>query len=361
MAQGRGLPGRRRRRACWCEPGRDGKCWERSVQTELVPHVLKGGEDSIGSTRRSSGSTSTSAPAPSSAGSTTCPTCAPPTRSSATTARPRSTSASAGATAPLSAPSRTGSTTSSAFFLTARPDRPLAGPRPRLAARPRGGARRGVRARRGRAGPRRSSPRTAPAAIRARPGPPTHVDFLATDPADPTLRLDWLGNDEARRPPRSAPTGARAAFQPHAEPGLGRVRLARPARAPRRPAAPGGDEGRRPRLLPQHLAAQRLGPRALHAQQRHRPGDLRQAGDRPSSTSTPRPMSTPKGRPLADPPTACASIRASRAATRSTRRRWSELLNPAKRGRRCSARPRHRHRHRAEGEDPRARERSASR
>ena len=35
-------------RACWCEPGRDGKCWQRSQQTEEVYHILKGGEDSIG-------------------------------------------------------------------------------------------------------------------------------------------------------------------------------------------------------------------------------------------------------------------------------------------------------------------------
>lgn len=34
--------------ACWCEPGRDGKCWQRSVQTEAVHHILKGGEDSTG-------------------------------------------------------------------------------------------------------------------------------------------------------------------------------------------------------------------------------------------------------------------------------------------------------------------------
>ncbi len=34
--------------ACWCEPGRDGKCWEKSLRTEMVPNVLKGGEDSIG-------------------------------------------------------------------------------------------------------------------------------------------------------------------------------------------------------------------------------------------------------------------------------------------------------------------------
>ncbi|QID19914.1 cytochrome c [Nitrogeniibacter mangrovi] len=33
---------------CWCEPGREGKCWEKSLQTETVHHILKGGEDSIG-------------------------------------------------------------------------------------------------------------------------------------------------------------------------------------------------------------------------------------------------------------------------------------------------------------------------
>ncbi len=35
-------------RECWCEPGRDGKCWQRSLQKETVRHILKGGEDSIG-------------------------------------------------------------------------------------------------------------------------------------------------------------------------------------------------------------------------------------------------------------------------------------------------------------------------
>jgi hypothetical protein len=33
---------------CWCEPGRDGKCWKRGIATETVHHILKGGEDSIG-------------------------------------------------------------------------------------------------------------------------------------------------------------------------------------------------------------------------------------------------------------------------------------------------------------------------
>ncbi|MGH7230546.1 MAG: cytochrome c, partial [Nitrospiraceae bacterium] len=35
-------------RSCWCEPGKNGKCWQRSKQTEMVRHILKGGEDSIG-------------------------------------------------------------------------------------------------------------------------------------------------------------------------------------------------------------------------------------------------------------------------------------------------------------------------
>jgi hypothetical protein len=34
--------------ACWCEPGREGKCWQKSSQKETVFHILKGGEDSIG-------------------------------------------------------------------------------------------------------------------------------------------------------------------------------------------------------------------------------------------------------------------------------------------------------------------------
>ncbi len=33
---------------CWCEPGREAKCWERKQKTEDVHQLLKGGEDSIG-------------------------------------------------------------------------------------------------------------------------------------------------------------------------------------------------------------------------------------------------------------------------------------------------------------------------
>ncbi|MBI3897764.1 MAG: cytochrome c [Gammaproteobacteria bacterium] len=34
--------------SCWCEPGRDNKCWQRGEREEAVNHILKGGEDSIG-------------------------------------------------------------------------------------------------------------------------------------------------------------------------------------------------------------------------------------------------------------------------------------------------------------------------
>ncbi|MEO8628389.1 MAG: cytochrome c [Betaproteobacteria bacterium] len=34
--------------SCWCEPERDGKCWQKSIKEETVHHILKGGEDSIG-------------------------------------------------------------------------------------------------------------------------------------------------------------------------------------------------------------------------------------------------------------------------------------------------------------------------
>lgn len=33
---------------CWCEPGKPGKCWKRETRAEEVPHILKGGEDSVG-------------------------------------------------------------------------------------------------------------------------------------------------------------------------------------------------------------------------------------------------------------------------------------------------------------------------
>ena len=35
-------------RECWCEPGKEGKCWEYGEEREKVHHILKGGEDSTG-------------------------------------------------------------------------------------------------------------------------------------------------------------------------------------------------------------------------------------------------------------------------------------------------------------------------
>ena len=35
-------------RQCWCEPGKPGKCWNKSTERETVFHILKGGEDSVG-------------------------------------------------------------------------------------------------------------------------------------------------------------------------------------------------------------------------------------------------------------------------------------------------------------------------
>jgi hypothetical protein len=34
--------------ACWCEPGKPGKCWRRGLERETVHHILKDGSDSIG-------------------------------------------------------------------------------------------------------------------------------------------------------------------------------------------------------------------------------------------------------------------------------------------------------------------------
>ena len=35
-------------RECWCEPNKPGKCWQRSLKSEAVQNILKGGEDSTG-------------------------------------------------------------------------------------------------------------------------------------------------------------------------------------------------------------------------------------------------------------------------------------------------------------------------
>ena len=74
----------------------------------------------------------------------------------------------------------------------------------------------------------------------------------------------------------------RAAFQSHGGPPVFRIRLRNAARQGGgcRHSRARGIQGQRPRLLPQHLAAQRVGDGAVHAQQRDRSRDLRQAEER---------------------------------------------------------------------------------
>ncbi len=74
----------------------------------------------------------------------------------------------------------------------------------------------------------------------------------------------------------------RAALQPRGGPSLLRIRLGNPAQPAggRRHSRARRAEGQRPRLLPQYLAAQRVGDGALHAQQRDRSRGVRQAEER---------------------------------------------------------------------------------
>ena len=239
VAQGRAAcPAGADETTCWCEPGKPGKCWERSEQTEIGAEHPQG--------RRGLRSAQRGDPArllqhrllrravldqprarPARGRS----------RRSATTARRRSTSASAGATARASARSRTGSTTSWHFFLTARPDRSLASARgyadPRdLEIAARSGVRSKARSQRG----RDVFARTC-AALPFQPERPPYenVDFHAADPSDPTLRLDWLGNDEPVLASRDRHLPGRALHSNHmASRVWDAIRRARPARAPGR-------------------------------------------------------------------------------------------------------------------------------
>ena len=107
---------------CWCEPGRDNKCWLRGdADRDRSPTSSRAARTASACSKRCSASTSTSARARSSAGSTTSRICGRPIRRSAGSARRRSTSASAGATARTSAPSRIGCRTSSTSCFSERP------------------------------------------------------------------------------------------------------------------------------------------------------------------------------------------------------------------------------------------------
>jgi hypothetical protein len=109
-------------------------------------------------------------------------------------------------------------------------------------------------------------------------------DFYAVADDHPRkIRKDFLGNDASTPGDRSRHVPLpRAALEPPGGPPLRRIRVrdaARQAGGRRHPGAQ-GSEGQRPRVLPQHLAAQCLGDGAVHAQQCDRAGNLRQAEER---------------------------------------------------------------------------------
>ena len=288
--------------------------------------------------RRSSASTSTSAPAPSSAGSITSPICARPIRRSATTARRRSTSASAGATARASAPSRTGWRTSSAFFLTRAPGRSLQGARAPDPQATRRAARPGVRRRLGRARPQRVRRDAARAAIRARAAPTT-----PSTSARSIRRIRRCGSISSATSDLSLASqvgtylGRAHALQPHAEPRVGPVRGARPARAAGRSGAGRSDERRRPRLLPRHRRCSACGPMRRSCTTTR--SGRRSAASRPTGRCGLLLVALRRrDRPAASPirRRAGRSMRASRGATGCSRHRWRNCSTPRNGGRKVN-------------------------
>ncbi len=180
---------------CWCEPGKPGKCWERSVKVEEVPNVLKGGEDSIGVLEAiqrvyfNIGSCAEQCwmnhipdlravdPAQRNYGQT--PFDIGQCRRDCASFR--------------AIEDRLGDIAN--FFMTARPT-DLADARGLESQRDlevqleeefgEGAVDRG----------RQIFAQSCASCHSSQPGPYENVDFRATDPDDPTLRIDWLGNDE---------------------------------------------------------------------------------------------------------------------------------------------------------------------
>ena len=211
-------------RACWCEPGREGKCWERSLKTEMVPHILKGGEDSIGYNEAiqrvyfNIGScaeqcwvnhlTDLRAADPEQRNYGQTPFDIGQCRRDCGSFR--------------AIEDRLDDITR--LLPDRAADRPLAGARPRLA---RATSRSTLDAEfchgAVERGPRRSSPRTAPAAIRASRGPTRPPTSLRDRPGRPDAAARLARQRRgACRPRRSAPIPARSLHSNHmAEPGLG--------------------------------------------------------------------------------------------------------------------------------------------
>ncbi len=181
--------------ACWCEPGREGKCWERSLKTELVPHVLKGGEDSIGyneAIQRVYFNIGSCAEQCWINHLTDLRAVDPAQRNYGQT--PMDVGQCRRDCAAFRAIEDRLDDVKS-FFLTARPTdlwqaRGLDSPRDLEIQLNREFGEDAVEE------GRRVFAETCARCHSSQPGPYENADFLATDPADPTLRIDWMGNDE---------------------------------------------------------------------------------------------------------------------------------------------------------------------
>ncbi len=125
---------------------------------------------------------------------------------------------------------------------------------------------------------RRCSPRRARAAIRASRAPWTASDRLPCSRRGPARPAEGLPEQRETHPGhrgRHIPL-ARAALESHEGTRVGGVRL-RDSASEATGRGHRGTARRRARILPSDLAAERLGVRPVHAQQRDRPRGLRQA------------------------------------------------------------------------------------
>jgi hypothetical protein len=199
---------------CWCEPEKPGKCWLRSRQSERVQNVLKGGEDSIGLLEAiqrvyfNIGSCAEQcwmnhipdlrAADPASRNYGQTPFDIGQCRRDCASFR-----AIEDRLPDLAA-----------FFFTARPSdlwqaRKLESPAALEAQLDQeffpGAVARGREIFRGQCASCHSS----------QPEPHDNVDFLATDPADPTLRIDWLGNDKVEPASEIGTFGGRSLHSNH--------------------------------------------------------------------------------------------------------------------------------------------------
>jgi len=232
---------------CWCEPGKPGKCWERREQTEMVPHILKGGEDSIGVNEAiqrvyfNIGS----------CGEQCWLNHVPDLRAADPTQRNygqtpfdigqcRRDCASFRAIEDRLDDVK-------AFFLTARPSdlwlaRKLPSPRDLEIALDKeffdGAVELG----------RRTFAVNCARCHSSQKGPYENVDFLATEPDDPTLRSDWLGNDEVVLASEIGTYSARSLHSNHMESRVweqyaSKTLLARPSDPNRPEVMRGGGRG----------------------------------------------------------------------------------------------------------------------